>query len=54
MGELRGVRSALRTALSVVPDITISFDAASKLTLILTHIVAATIVIPSLARRLAG
>ena len=36
------------TALSVVPDLTMSFDAASKLTLMLTHVVAASIVIPVL------
>ena len=36
------------TALSVVPDIAMPFDVASKLTLILTHVVAATIVIPVL------
>src|SRR4051794_32762250 len=40
------------TALSVVPDLTMSFDAASKLTLMLTHCVAAAIVIPVLAARL--
>jgi len=36
------------TVLSVVPDLALSFDAASKLTLILTHVVAAAIVIPVL------
>jgi hypothetical protein len=41
------------TALSVVPDLTMTFDAASKATLILTHVVAAAIVIPALASRLA-
>ena len=40
------------TALSVVPDLSMSFDAASKLTLMLTHVVAAAIVIPVLASRL--
>jgi peptidoglycan/LPS O-acetylase OafA/YrhL len=39
-------------ALSVVPDLTMSFDLASKLTLMLTHVVAAAIVIPALASRL--
>jgi hypothetical protein len=41
------------TALSVVPDLTMTFDAASKATLILTHVVAAAIVIPALASHLA-
>lgn len=40
------------TVLSVVPDLSMSFDAASKLTLMLTHIVAAAIVIPALSSRL--
>ncbi len=37
------------TALSIVPDLTMGFDAASGATLILTHVVAASIVIPRLA-----
>lgn len=41
------------TALSVVPDVILSTDAASKLTLILAHLVAAAIVIPALSSRLA-
>src|SRR5258706_15493028 len=40
------------TVLSVVPDLTMSFDTASKLTLMLTHVTAAAIVIPALASRL--
>ena len=40
------------TAVSVVPDLTMGFDAASAATLILTHVVAAAIVIPRLAERL--
>jgi hypothetical protein len=40
------------TALSVVPDLTMAFDVASKATLMLTHVVAAAIVIPALASRL--
>jgi hypothetical protein len=40
------------TVLSVVPDVTMSFDAASKLTLILTHVAAAAIVIPALCSQL--
>ena len=40
------------TVLSFVPDLTMSFDVASKLTLMLTHVVAAAIVIPTLASRL--
>lgn len=41
------------TALSFVPDLTVGFDAASAATLIALHTVAALIVIPTLARRLA-
>jgi hypothetical protein len=40
------------TALSVVPDFTMSFDAASRIVLVLTHMGAAAIVVPVLARRL--
>lgn len=39
-------------ALSFVPDLTFGFDAASAVTLISLHSVAAAIVIPTLARRL--
>lgn len=38
------------TALSLVPDLMISAGAATKATLMLTHLVAAAIVIPALAR----
>ena len=41
------------TALSCVPDVTFGFDAGSAATLIALHIVAAAIVVPTLARRLA-
>ena len=41
------------TALSVVPDLALSTDAATKVTLVVTHLVAAAIVIPPLSRRLA-
>jgi hypothetical protein len=41
------------TVLSFVPDLTFGFDAASAATLIALHTVAAAIVIPTLARRLA-
>ena len=41
-------------ALSFVPDLTFGFDAASAATLITLHTVAAAIVVPTLARRLAG
>ena len=48
------VRTAVAlTALSFVPDLTFGFDAASAATLITLHIVAAAIVVPTLARRLA-
>ncbi|MFC7495965.1 MULTISPECIES: DUF6069 family protein [unclassified Nocardioides] len=41
------------TLLSYVPDLTFGFDAATAATLIALHTVAAAIVIPTLARRLA-
>lgn len=45
-------RTALAlTALSVVPDLVLSTDMATKATLVLTHLVAAAIVIPALASR---
>ena len=40
------------TALSLVPDVLVSADTATKATLMLTHLVAAAIVIPALASRL--
>jgi hypothetical protein len=40
------------TVLSVVPDVMLSTDGATKLTLVLTHLVAAAIVIPALSSRL--
>jgi hypothetical protein len=40
------------TALSFVPDVLADAQTATKLTLILTHVVAAAIVIPALASRL--
>ncbi|MFE9658336.1 DUF6069 family protein [Micromonospora sp. NPDC006431] len=48
------VRTAVAlTALSVVPDLTFGFDAGSAATLITLHTVAAAIVVPTLAGRLA-
>jgi amino acid transporter len=48
------VRTAVTlTGLSFVPDLTFGFDAGSAATLITLHIVAALIVIPTVARRLA-
>ena len=41
------------TAVSLVPDVLADAQTATKLTLMLTHVVAAAIVIPSLASRLA-
>ena len=41
------------TALSFVPDLTFGFDTRSAATLITLHTVAAAIVVPTLARRLA-
>ena len=40
------------TALSLVPDVVLSAAASTKLTLVLTHLVAAAIVIPALSSRL--
>lgn len=40
------------TALSLVPDVLVSAGAATKATLMLTHVVAAAIVIPALSHRL--
>ena len=49
----RFVRIALAlTALSFVPDLTADASTATKATLMLTHVVAATIVIPAIAGRL--
>ena len=42
------------TALSFVPDLTFGFGAGSAATLITLHIVAAAIVVPTLARRLSS
>ncbi|MGC4768217.1 DUF6069 family protein [Micromonospora sp. DT44] len=42
------------TVLSVVPDVIADADTATKALLMLTHLVAAAIVIPALARRLAA
>ncbi len=48
------VRTAVAlTVLSFVPDLTFGFDAGSAATLITLHIVAAVIVVPALAGRLA-
>ena len=48
------VRSCIAlSALSVVPDLTMGFDAASAATLIAAHVVAAAIIVPRLAARLA-
>ncbi|MFI1239497.1 DUF6069 family protein [Nocardia salmonicida] len=41
------------TALSLVPDVIVNASIDTKLTLILTHLVAAAIVIPTVAARLA-
>ena len=41
------------TALSFIPDLTFGFDAGSAATLITLHTVAAAIMVPTLARRLA-
>lgn len=41
------------TALSIVPEVVVDATAGTKLVLALTHLVAAVIVIPALANRLA-
>lgn len=48
------VTTVALTVASLVPDVTFGFDAASAVVLMLLHVVAAVIVIPVLARRLAG
>ena len=40
------------TALSIVPDLTVGFDAPSAATLIVAHVVAAAIIVPRLAASL--
>lgn len=47
------VTTVALTVASLVPDVTFGFDAASAVVLMLLHVVAAAIVIPVLARRLA-
>lgn len=47
------VTTVALTVASLVPDVTFGFDAASAIVLMLLHVVAAVIVIPVLARRLA-
>ena len=42
------------TVLSLVPDVLAPADTSTKILLMVTHLVAAAIVIPALARRLAG
>ena len=42
------------TALSCVPSVTLPPDTATKVTLVATHLVAAAIIIPTLARRAAS
>ena len=48
------IRTAVAlTASSFVPDLTFGFDSGSAVTLMTLHVVAASIVVPTLARRLA-
>lgn len=47
------VTTVVLTVVSLVPDVTFGFDAASAVVLMLLHVVAAAIVVPVLARRLA-
>jgi hypothetical protein len=46
--------TAVLTGLSLVPDVIVDAAPATKALLMLTHLVAAAIVIPAVARRLAG
>jgi len=46
------VVTVVLTAASLVPDVTIDATTGSKLVLMLTHLVAAAVIIPTLARRL--
>jgi hypothetical protein len=46
------VTTVTLTALSLVPDVTVDASTASKLVLMLTHLVAAAIVVPALAKHL--
>jgi Family of unknown function (DUF6069) len=46
------VTTVALTALSLVPDVTADATTGSKLVLMLTHVVAAAIVVPTLAKRL--
>ncbi|MDG4786027.1 DUF6069 family protein [Micromonospora sp. WMMD1102] len=46
--------TVLLTVLSLVPDVIVDAGAATKALLMLTHLVAAAIVIPAVARRLAA
>ncbi len=47
------VTAVALTVLSLVPDATFGFDVASAVTLMTLHVIAAAIVVPVLARRLA-
>lgn len=47
------VTAVVLTVVSLVPDATFGFDVASALTLMALHVVAAVIVVPVVARRLA-
>ena len=48
------VTTVVLTALSLVPDVTVDAPTSSKLVLMLTHVVAAAIVVPALANRLSA
>ena len=51
--ERRTAQAVALTAMSFVPDLTFGFDGSSAATLITLHTVAAAIVVPTLASRLA-
>lgn len=48
------ITASALTALSLVPDVLADASVATKVTLMTTHVVAAAIVVPALARRLAS
>jgi hypothetical protein len=46
--------TVILTALSIVPDVLVDATVAAKFVLAATHVIAAAIIVPELARRLAG
>ena len=54
LGLLTTESPVVLTVLSLVPDVIVDAAPATKALLMLTHLVAAAIVVPAVARRLAG